>query len=261
VVDFTIIMESPMSFKLSKPPIVEMVLDIECDLPAGQQITSLENSARNLFQDQYPLFKTQLIQQHFIEAHPDEPPKMSVSRQGVQAFQFLQEDEKQLVQIRLQGFSFNRLAPYTTLDDYLEEIERTWKLFVDLTSPTLIRLIRLRYINRILLPLEQGTVNLDSYLNISPRLPDERGLTLAKFLQQHSAIETETGNLINIILTDQPVENGQLPVILDISSMTNETKEPEEWSWVLQKIQKLRNLSTHIFRKSLTESCLSLFQH
>ena len=78
---------------------------------------------------------------------------MSV-RRGIQALQFLHADEKQLVQVRAQGFSFNRLAPYTSLDDYLPEIERTWHLFVGLASPVQIRVVQLRYINRI--PCRRG---------------------------------------------------------------------------------------------------------
>ena len=72
------------------------------------------------------------------------------------------------MQVRAQGFSFNRLAPYSGLDDYLPEIERTWSLYVDLASPVQIRAIRLRYINRILLPLAANTVDLDEYLKIGP---------------------------------------------------------------------------------------------
>ena len=46
---------------------------------------------------------------------------MSV-RGALAAFQFLQTDEKQLVQVRALGFSFNRLAPYTGFDELLAEV-------------------------------------------------------------------------------------------------------------------------------------------
>ena len=85
---------------------------------------------------------------------PGELPALSI-KHGVQALQFLQDDERQLVQVRVQGFSFNRLAPYTSLDDYLPEIKRTWGLYVDLVKPVQVRQIRVRYINRILLPMTE----------------------------------------------------------------------------------------------------------
>lgn len=89
---------------------------------------------------------------------------------AIQALQFLQDDEKQLVQVRAQGFSFNRLASYTTLDDYLAEIQSVWELFTGLASPVQIRTIRLRYINRILLPLTNGSVELEDYFEIGSSL-------------------------------------------------------------------------------------------
>jgi uncharacterized protein (TIGR04255 family) len=120
---------SDSELRLPKAPIVEAVLDIGCDMPPAFDITAIEGRARDGFRDQYPKLRKQFIQQTRIETKPDATPQMSV-RHGMQAFQFLQGDEKQLVQVRAQGFSFNRLAPYTSLDDYLPEIKRTWQLFV-----------------------------------------------------------------------------------------------------------------------------------
>src|ERR1700738_1183517 len=178
--------------QLRNPPIVEAVFDVDCDLPPGFDLAALETRSRAQFIDKYPKFRTQFLQEHMIEATGDAQPKIS-SRLAVQAFQFLHDDEKQLVQGRTQGFSFNRLAPYTSLDDYLPEIERTWRLYVDLVSPVQIRVIRLRYINRILVPMAASTVDLAEFLKISPRLPEEENLILSSFLSQQGAIEKDTG--------------------------------------------------------------------
>jgi uncharacterized protein (TIGR04255 family) len=250
---------SDAEFKLPNPPIVEAVLDIECDLPPGQQIAELEESARKVFGDRYPKFRTQLLQEHQIEMKSGEPPAISV-KHGVQALQFLQEDEKQLVQVRIQGFSFNRLAPYTSLDDYLPEIERTWSLYVDLVKPVQVRQLRVRYINRILLPMTEGGVDLDQYFTVAPHLPDEKRLELVGFLNQHTAVEIETGNQVNMVLTAQPPEDNKLPIIFDNSVVNSDPCEPDHWPGILDKIRVLRGLKNHIFRKTLTEPCLDLFR-
>lgn len=246
-------------FKLPNPPIVEAVLDIECDLPPGQQLAALEEPARKIFGDRYPKFRPQVVQEHLIEAKPKTPPKVSV-RHGVQAFQFLQPDEKQLVQVRIQGYAFNRLAPYTSMDDYLPEIERTWRLYVGLSKPVQVRVIRLRYINRILLPTVEGRVQLDDYFTVAPRLPEEQKLTLIGFLNQHTAEEVETGNQVNLILTAQAPEGDRLPVIFDNTVMSPKPGDPEDWSWISSRIQVLRELKNRIFRSALTKTCLDLFQ-
>ena len=244
---------------LSNSPVVEAVLDIECDLPPGLQISALEEHALDVFRDSYPKLRTQLLQQHQIAMKPGELPALSV-KHGVQALQFLRDDERQLVQVRVQGFSFNRLAPYTSLDECLPEIKRTWDLYVDLVKPVQVRQIRLRYINRILLPMTEGRIDLDHYFTVAPHLPDEERLALVGFLNQHVAVETATGNQVSTVLTAQPPENNWLPVIFDNSAVNSEACEPDNWPRISQRIQALRGLKNHVFMRTLTKSCLALFQ-
>jgi uncharacterized protein (TIGR04255 family) len=246
---------------LSRPPIVEAVLDIDCDMPPGQDLAALEAPARDAFRDPYPKFRTRFLHEGRIELRGGEVvPKVHSAKVGIQALQFLQHDEKQLVQIRAQGFSFNRLAPYSTLDDYLPEIERTWRLFVSLTFPVQIRIVRLRYINRIELQLSDGRIELADYLRVSPQLPDETGLTFAGFFNQHAAVEAGTGNTVNIILASQPSQKEGLPIILDLTVAATGAEEPEDWAWILSRIQSLRDLKNRVFWNTLTDRCLNLFQ-
>ena len=244
---------------LKAPPIVEAVLDIDCDMPPSLGMTGLESSARDAYRDRYPKFRTQFMQALRVEAAAHNAPSVT-SQQGIQAFQFLQEDEKQLVQVRVPGFSFNRLAPYSRLDDYLPEMERTWRLFVEFAAPIQVRLVRLRYINRILLPMTAGRVELDDYLKLGLRLPDEDKLTFAGFLNQHSAVEAGTGNQVNFVLATQPPEGDNLPVIFDIETLKSVDGEPSDWSLLCSKIQSLRKLKNLVFEKTLANKCLKLFQ-
>jgi len=244
---------------LKTPPIVEAVLDIDCDMPPAFDLMALEPSARDALRDHYPKFRTRIMQAVQFEAAADRAPNVT-TKQGIQALQFLQEDEKQLVQVRPQGFSFNRLAPYSSLDDYVPEMERTWRLFLGLAAPLQVRVVRLRYINRFLIPLTSGRVDLDEYLTLGPRLPDENRLTLVGFVNQHSAAEAGTGNQVNIILTAQPPDHDKLPVILDIEAFRLGNGEPGDWTAIHSKIQSLRQLKNTVFKNSLTDQCLHLFQ-
>ena len=246
--------------KLPHAPIVEAVLEIDCDMPPSFSLQQLEQAARDAFRDRYPEFRTQFLHEHSIETKPGAAPRVSV-RNAVQAFQFFQSDQKQLIQVRMPGYSFNRLAPYTTLDEYLPEIERTWRTFVGLATPKHVRGIRLRYINRILLPLVDGKVDLTHYLELGPRLPDEENLTFTGFLIQQTAIDRKTGNQSTTVLTTQPIEGGRLPIILDNSVGCIGSGEPAAWDWILTKILSLREFKNRIFRKTLTPECLNLFQH
>jgi len=158
------------------------------------------------------------------------------------------------------GFAFSRLAPYTTLDDYLPEIERTWRLYVGLASPVQIRVVRLRYINRILVPMTAPAIDLDEYLKIGPRLPDEANLAVSAFLIQQTAVEKDTGHQVNLVLTCQAPANEKLPVILDITVASNVNTEPGDWPTVKETIAALRILKNRVFQNTLSDKCIELFQ-
>lgn len=251
---------SDVSLNLHSAPIVEAVVEVECDMPPTFDLGGIETRARDVFRTEYPKIRVQFLEEHQITNKGGDFTEHRTKR-GIQAYHFLHDDEKQLVQVRAQGFAFNRLAPYGSLDDYLKEIERTWTQFRSLVSPVQIRNVRLRYINRILLPMAGDALQLQDYLRVSPQLPNESNLTFVGFLNQHSAIEAGTGNQANIVLATLPIEGERLPVIFDIAVNHPATAEPDDWKWIADKIQSLRDLKNRVFKNTLTPQCLNLFQH
>ncbi|HXI13802.1 MAG TPA: TIGR04255 family protein [Thermoanaerobaculia bacterium] len=250
---------TPVGLRLVNAPIVEAVIDINCDIPPATDLLKLHETAKEALRASYPKSRRQMVQEHEFRKEGEKPPEVSV-RQGIAALQFLTEDERQIVQIRPDGFSFNRLAPYKSLDEYLPEIERTWGIFRDLTFPVEVRRIGLRFINRILLPATDETVELDVYLRASPQLPDVDRLVLVGFLNQHSAIEEETGNRVNITLIMQSLEQDKFPLILDIDAYSSGTRPPDHWLGIQDAILSLRTLKNRVFERTLTEECLNLFR-
>jgi len=244
---------------LANPPIIEAVVDIHCDLPPSIVPAEIYERAKELFRDAYPKARRQVIEQIELRKEARKPVEHSI-REQIGALQFRTEDEKQLVQIRPEGYSFNRLAPYGSLDDYLPEIERTWTIFRELTEPVQIRRVGLRFINRILLPMVEGRVKLNEYLRISRPLLDEDTLEFAGFVNQHSANETSTGNRVNMTLVAQPPEGDRLPVIFDINAFNLEPRAPDDWEGIRETISSLRRLKNRVFKRTLTKQCLNLFR-
>ena len=249
--------EAPL--ELGVAPIVEAVVDIDCDMPADVDVEALDTAAKAALAGSYPTARRRMLSEHQISAVADGPLAVT-SRQGLQALQYFSADEKQLIQFRPAGFSFNRLAPYTTLDDYFAEIERTWKVFVDIAKPVVSRVVRLRYINRIQLPMTDAGVEIDDYLKLAPRLADEERLTFAGFFNQHSVLEPATGNQVNIVFATQSPAGNQLPIIFDIEAFKDVSVEPSDWATISGRIRSLRSLKNLVFRNSLTNKCLNLFQ-
>lgn len=244
--------------RLANAPIIEAVLDINCDLDPSTDLEALQEVAKERFQPSYPKARRQMTQRHEFRAEGEKPPQVSV-RKGVSALQFLVEDERQIIQIRPEGYSFNRLAPYSSLDEYLPEVERTWGIFRQLVNPLQIRRVALRFINRIPLPADQGRVELADYLKISPELPDDE-LEFIGFLDQHSAVDPKTGNQVNITLVMQPLEGDRLPLIFDIDASRVVSGSPEDWTLIRTTLDSLRVLKNRVFERTLTEKCLNLFR-
>ena len=244
---------------LARPPIVEAVLDIDCDMPPVVDIEALDSQGKLAFGDRYPVAQRRMLSEHAFVMEPGKPAAVK-SREGLQALLYASADTKQLVQLRPEGFSFNRLAPYTTLEDYLPEIERTWRLFVSLTTPLVCRSMRMRYINRIDLPLSDGKVELETYLNFAPRPADAQRLVLAGFFDQQTLLEPATGSQATVVLATQPPADGRLPVIFDITAAKSGDMDPGDWDAISGRIEQLRDLKNLIFKEFLTPECLSLFR-
>lgn len=246
--------ESRLHF--AHPPIIEAVVDIDCDLPVGLEFGDLEEPLRRAFEPSYPDYLR-------LFGNPYGPVVIQTDLdvlKATAAFQFISKTERQLVQVRRDGFSFNRLNPYSSLDDYLSEIERTFRVFLHVMSPIQIRRIGLRYINRILIPSNNGRVNLDEYLRIGPVMADADTLVMSGFLSQYSATETMTGHEVSVTMTGEPNMSGPRAFIFDINARHSVVADPHVWENIRATILSLRRLKNRVFLNSLTEKCLNLFR-
>lgn len=243
--------------KYARTPIVEAVVDIDCDTPPAFNLAEI-NPFLEAWGDQFPNVET--IHGQHIQFEVKDPSKLSHHSVGILAQQFRPSEGNPVVQARQAGFSYNRLAPYTSLDDYLSQIHHTWELYRKVVQPLAIRCIRLKYINRLLLPLENGRLELSEFFTVCPTLPKEAGLDFTGFFRQDSAVETATGHTAQMVLLAQPPESDHLPVIFDVTVAAQETADPENWGWVLQKIGLLRMLKQKIFENTLTPTCLEPYQ-
>ena len=99
-------------FHIENPPIVETVLDIDCDFPPNFDLRAAQGDIRDAMREQYPKHREQMLHQTQIRQERDASPQVQLEHQTLNAVQLLKEDEKQLVQFRANGYSFNRLAPY-----------------------------------------------------------------------------------------------------------------------------------------------------
>ena len=247
--------------KLKLPPIVEAVVDIDCDLPPDRPLSKIEEEATASLRESYPKVEKKFIKQVQFGIGEQSTHKF---KEGIAAFLFRREDGRQLTQFRNGGYSFNRLAPYDGLDTYLPEIKHTWENYKTIALPKTVRKISLRTINRIPLPLDQkGSLKLGEYLQTDPRLPqiDGRTLSFTGFVHRHQIRDEKSGQEAHLVLASQDHQEGKMNLLLDISAFDRSmiSLDPQDWDVIESTIQSLRRLKNDLFANILTQKCLDQF--
>ena len=251
-------------FQLDHPPIVEVIVDIDCDLPPGTGLSEIEPAAKASLRDSYPQTQRKPLHQFHFRKEGEEPPTHSVEKEGIDSLLFRNEEGNQLTQFRRNGYSFNRLAPYPRegMDAYLPEIRGTWENYCVIANPLRIRKIGLRTINRIWLPLEDdGGLDLGRYFSSGPQIPNVEGrdLRFTNFLDQQQIVDAKSGLRANIVLATKELRKDELAVLLDIDAYDPRSKESLDWPSVEPGIASLRSLKNELFRKIVSPECLKLF--
>lgn len=243
---------------LARPPIVEAVVDIDAEMRAGFVLSDARERLASLFAERYPVIREREFDAHEIRKTPGSVG-MVRSQSGLESLMFIQADDKQLVQARRQGFSFNRLAPYEGFDQYRAEIELRWKQFCEVIEPVRVVAVKMRFINRIEIPLENGQVDLDQYLRIGPRAPDDDAFGFTGFSSRSAMFEKSTGVQVVVSLASRPSGADALGVILDIEAAVECACDPSDLNTIFERMEMIRKTKNLAFRKSLEDKCRALF--
>ncbi|MBM3318682.1 MAG: TIGR04255 family protein [Candidatus Eisenbacteria bacterium] len=166
-------------------------------------------------------------------------------------------DGKQVAQFRLDGFTHNRLHPYTSWTQVLQEARRLWELYRECASPESVTRAAVRYINHFEIPAD---ADMGHYLTDPPVAPDRVGRPLKHYLKRvvvedpasgfqatiHHAIEPSSAPLRRIVLLDiDAVASGAYPTAGDGLDAV---------------LEELHDLKNRVFFASLTEAALEMFE-
>ncbi len=129
--------------------------------------------------------------------------------------QFLQKDEKALVQIGQHLLAINHLKPYPTWEEFLPLIVEVFQAYRDVAAPTSIHRIGLRYINRIEIPGER--VALEKYFEFYPFIGEKLPQDLAAFFLGVQVSYEDARDALRLQLTTSSAERpGVSALLLDL---------------------------------------------
>ncbi len=241
----------PQYTVLKKAPITEALIDLRVKLPSTVDVAIIDSLFEKI-KERYPVRQVHKLS-HFSLQILDDVPKTS-AEQNINGYRYISSDKKQIVQARLDGFTFSRLHPYTEWKDLRDEARRIWQLYKEITKPVITR-VALRYINNLNIPLP--IKDFEEYLSAPPIVPNGLPQEVGSFLTRVSIGEPEIPG-VNAFIT-QALEPSQLtpeitriPVILDIDVFRYEPNGlAEDDAWYT--IEQLRDFKNRIFFQSITE--------
>ncbi|MBU3678897.1 MAG: TIGR04255 family protein [Candidatus Kapabacteria bacterium] len=245
-------MDASSLSKLKHPPIVEAVVDFDCDMPQDYDLERVQSDLAVALSADYP--SVEQIRRADVTLNVDEAT--SGVTKSLDALRFRNATNDQIVQYRASGFSFNRLSPYRSFDDYTPEIRNRWIQFVELVKPVLLRTLRLRYINMVNVPFDRGAVELSRYLNCAVALNDN-DVSSGGYLSRLSVLDSKS-DLSGVVLSvSQPPTATHVPVIIDIAVQTEMRCELDDNNTINFSLELLRGFKNRVFASSITDEMFS----
>lgn len=241
------------------PPIQEALLDIQVTLPPEASLEILKGFHSGL-EERFPERQERIsLQQGFQFSGAGETQAVTASR-SVDGYLFVSKQTGKIVQARLDGFTFNKLKPYSRWDDFSSEAKELWERYVKIVKPANIRRIGLRYLNRIEIPLPIGDTS--EWCLLFPDLPRKIPQKIADFFLRFTVpLENAPAAGASVTLTfEPPQKSATLALILDIDAFQAFEMLPPDTEEIWKRLAMLRGLKNDIFDASLTDKTKAMFR-
>jgi uncharacterized protein (TIGR04255 family) len=165
--------------------------------------------------------------------------------------------DTEIAQFRLNGFTFSKIAPYTTWKEVFEEACRLWKVYLQIHDPKQVSRVAVRYVNQMRL---DAHAKLDEYLESPPLLPLPIPQVISEYLLRTKVEDLSRGASAVIIQALEPqVDPSVLSVLLDIDAFREVNMAPNDPA-ILSIFQQLRELKNDIFFASITEKTAGMYE-
>lgn len=242
--------------RFDKAPITEALLDMRAKLPTGVDLARLA-TFQDAVKDLYPTKRERTSWQSSFQLKPGEPPEIVHPSGGPDGYLFTSRDGKQIVQARLDGFTFNRLKPYDEWKSFRDEARQQWERYVEIAAPEIVSRVALRYINRIEIPMPLKDFR--EYVLTGPEIAPKIPQGLAGFFMRLVIPDEKSKSMAIVTQTMEDPTAQVLPLILDIDVFREapfDVRRNDMWE-VFEQLRKYKN---EIFFNSITDKTKELFK-
>lgn len=246
---------------LPRAPATEAIIDLRTQPAEHFSIEDYSRLPAELVAD-YPDPKPISLQEFGVTAHADgRIGESKVMDHGCVGRRFTSTDNKHIVQLRKDGFTFSRLAPYTSWEDVWSAAEGWLAYYLETRGPVEVQRLAVRYINRLPLPAPDGGVEMKRYLVAPPNVPPELNVFIDGFVNQVQVADPDgriRATLTQAMSPTLPGERDVVPVVLDID-VFEIGPFLADLAYLRTRFAALRNYKNRLFFASITEDAANLF--
>lgn len=240
-------------------PITEALIDIRVKLPPQTDLAKLA-VFHEAIKQRYPAKQERVSWRGHLEVKASTVAQVSQSvAGGPDGYLFTSADGRQVIQARLDGFTFSRLKPYDKWESLRDEARELWQHYIRIASPETVTRIALRYINRIEIPLPIR--DFKEYILTTPEIAPDLPQGLGSFFMRLVIPDAQAQAVAIVTETVEPVDesSNQLPLIFDIDVFRT-TAFDVEGKALWETLDQLHDLKNDIFFKSITPKAKELFR-
>jgi len=238
---------------LKNAPIVEAVIDIRVLRDLAASPDTFPGLTSSICQRYSQAGSIHSLEARFgIESGKEIPPAQRRADLG-----WRYQAGPEVVQFRVDGFTFSRLEPYTNWEEVFGEAFRLWEIYLNLASPKQLSRIAVRYINRMTVT---GSRKIGDFLAAPPMIPKPVPPNIRDFLTRVHVEDKSRNSAAVIVQALEPqFDPNVMSLLLDIDAYNELTIVPTDPNLPVL-FQRLRELKNEIFYASVTEECVEMYQ-
>lgn len=242
---------------LSRAPIVEAVIGVTARAESVWEESAVSEQFKQRLPE-YPDVQAHREVRYEFKHAADAQPEQTVHDMGWRGLRCESADKLHIAQFNRDGFSFSRLKPYQSWEQFYQEGMRLWKLYNEIAQSSEVQRLGLRFINRI--EFSQAEAKPEDFLENPPKTPRGMEIPFEGFLHQNTFSVPGYPYGVNLVQTVQPAQgaNDSWGVILDIDVFTTEPIANQDL--IGQHLTKMRWLKNKVFFGSITTKTLELLK-
>jgi uncharacterized protein (TIGR04255 family) len=241
---------------LRKAPITEALVDLR----ATPSVDLADESVFVKLRERLSRYPKHSVRRAFgarFEVLAGQPQVPTARDEGLHGYFFEAPDTQEVAQFRIDGFTYNKLAPYTNGDAIIAEASRLWAVHVEVACPLSVHRIALRYINTLRLPAAD---DLSRYLTRVPMAPAGAPGGIQSYLSRVETFDAASGHRAITTETLRPgMPPGLVDVVIDIDAFRI-GEFSTDWAQMAPAVNALRDLKNRVFFGSIMEEAAERYE-